>query len=182
MEWDGVGRRVGRLWGRLERIGFVFMVPKLKDGRLTPSAFTTFHLVTQCRANGLSLLLLHIAKYEGRSHSPKSCVWVITRLDISDFNGQHQLLLWGAMNQDALAQEFRNEQAVRRTAFMLEAKRRRIRADLQQLIRHLSLFMPLQESHRSPQEQNALLRSAVERLDDQAFAELLQQILAEQSR
>jgi len=84
------------------------------------------------------------------------------------------------MNQDALAREFRQERAVRRAAFMLEAKRRRIRADLQQLISHLNLLMPAQ-GQRSNQEQQAMLKSAVERLDDEAFAALLQQVLAERS-
>ncbi|NEO85987.1 MAG: hypothetical protein F6J87_17285 [Spirulina sp. SIO3F2] len=86
------------------------------------------------------------------------------------------------MNQDVLAREFRQERAVRRAAFMLEAKRRRIREDLQQLITHLNLLMPAHEARRSSEEQQAVLQSAVRRLDDEAFAALLQQVLAERAQ
>ncbi|MGB0564383.1 MAG: hypothetical protein ACPGVO_21675 [Spirulinaceae cyanobacterium] len=84
------------------------------------------------------------------------------------------------MNQDPLAREFRQERAVRRATLMLEAKRRRIRADLQQLVGHLSLLMPPRQAPHALGDQQEILESALGRLDDDAFSQLLQQILAEQ--
>ncbi|MEM8641911.1 MAG: hypothetical protein AAGG51_24305 [Cyanobacteria bacterium P01_G01_bin.54] len=85
------------------------------------------------------------------------------------------------MTQDPLAREFRQERAVRRATFLLEAKRRRIRADLQQLVGHLSLLMPPRRADQTLDEQQDILESALGRLNDDAFSQLLQQILAEQS-
>lgn len=84
------------------------------------------------------------------------------------------------MNQEPLAREFRQERAIRRATFMLEAKRRRIRSDLKQLIRHLDLLMPNPKTNSAAAKEQSILKAALGRLDDEAFAQLLQEILAEQ--
>lgn len=79
---------------------------------------------------------------------------------------------------DALLTEFRRERSVRRTVTVLEAKRKRIRQELRQLIQHLALLIPA-EPLVADRPQSDLLQEAAKRLGDEAFAELLLQILQE---
>jgi hypothetical protein len=80
---------------------------------------------------------------------------------------------------DALLNEFRRERSIRRTVTVLEAKRKRIRQELQQLVRHIALLVPAAESKSVNQSQSDLLAEAAKRLGDEAFAQLLLQILQE---
>lgn len=81
-------------------------------------------------------------------------------------------------SEEVLAREFRRERAVRRTLTVLATKRDRIRDELEQLIRHLSLLVPseLVERPSNQSEQNAI-EEAVERLGDEEFAQLLLHVL-----
>lgn len=76
---------------------------------------------------------------------------------------------------DALAAELRRERSIRRTVKLLEAKREQIREDLKQLVNHFSLLVPNKQAMNDPQ----LLQDAVQRLGDETFAQLLNQILQE---
>ncbi|MDJ0718970.1 MAG: hypothetical protein QNJ54_32885 [Prochloraceae cyanobacterium] len=81
---------------------------------------------------------------------------------------------------DPLLTEFRRERSIRRTVKVLEAKRKRIRDELEQLIAHAAMLIPLEKSSISANQTNSdLLQEAVERMGDDAFAQLLLQILRE---
>ena len=83
---------------------------------------------------------------------------------------------------DALSTEFRRERSIRRAVIVLEAKRKHVREELQQLIQHISLLIPLARvSATTPNSQAELLQDALERLGDEAFAQLLLQILQDYS-
>jgi hypothetical protein len=77
---------------------------------------------------------------------------------------------------DELLTELRRERSIRRTVTVLETKRKRIREELQQLVQHITLLVPATErfSHDS---HHSLLEDAISRLGDDAFAELLLQIV-----
>lgn len=75
-----------------------------------------------------------------------------------------------------LADEFRRERSIRRAVTVLETKRRRIRDDIEQLISQISLLMPPSSSDR---ETCAVLEDAAGRLGDEAFVQLLLQVLQE---
>ncbi len=76
---------------------------------------------------------------------------------------------------DALAVELRRERSIRRTLKLLEVKRNQMRADLRQFVTHLTLLLPNKPVKSDPK----LLTEAIERLGDDAFAQLLTQILQE---
>jgi hypothetical protein len=79
---------------------------------------------------------------------------------------------------DALLREFRRERSIRRAVTVLEAKRKHIREELEQLIQHITLLIPLASvSPTTPNSRAELLQDALERLGDDAFAQLLLQIL-----
>lgn len=79
--------------------------------------------------------------------------------------------------QDVLAGEFHQERYIRRTLAVLQAKRKRIRDELQQLVTHLNLLVPLAKNHSLDDNRNDLLKEAAKRLDDEAFAQLLLQAI-----
>lgn len=79
--------------------------------------------------------------------------------------------------QNALSTEFNRERSVRRTATVLEAKRVRIRDELQQLVRHMALLVPA--GTQTAESYAALLQDAAERIGDDAFTQLLLQVLQE---
>lgn len=82
--------------------------------------------------------------------------------------------------QDELTLEFRRERSVRRAAAILEGKRRRIRADLKQLLAHISLLIPAAELQGDRDTAKlTLLEDAAERLRDENFSQLLLEILRE---
>ena len=79
--------------------------------------------------------------------------------------------------ENALSSEFRRERSVRRTATLLEAKRLRIHDELQHLVRHLALLVPA--GTQTSESYAALLQDAAERIGDDAFTQLLLQVLQE---
>jgi hypothetical protein len=81
--------------------------------------------------------------------------------------------------QDVLTGEFYKERYIRRTLAVLQAKRKRIRDELQQLVTHLNLLVPLAKNYSLEDNRADLLEEAAKRLDDDAFAQLLIQIVNE---
>ncbi|MGK7926883.1 MAG: hypothetical protein AB4290_16850 [Spirulina sp.] len=81
--------------------------------------------------------------------------------------------------RDELALEFRRERSVRRVAAILEGKRRRIRADLKQLLAHIFLLIPTSELTGDRNSKLILLEDAAERLRDETFSQLLLELLRE---
>ncbi len=79
---------------------------------------------------------------------------------------------------DSLSVELRRERSIRRMIKLLEAKRKRIREELEQLINHIALLVPNRSTTQS-QSQSELLLDAVSRLGDEAFAELLIELMEE---
>ena len=80
--------------------------------------------------------------------------------------------------QDVLLAEFRRERSIRRTVKVLESKRKHIREELQQLIMHIALLVPMTGVSQTPTDFHLdLLKEAVERLGDDAFTQLLMQLL-----
>lgn len=70
------------------------------------------------------------------------------------------------------------ECSISRAAKVLDAKRQRIREELEQLIYHIALLVPLAgDGNSSTEFYCQLLQDAVERLGDRAFAQLLLQVL-----
>lgn len=84
-------------------------------------------------------------------------------------------------NQDNLLEvEFNRERSVRRTLTVLQTKRKRIRDELQQLVNHLNLLIPITGNATKTNDPNSrLIEEAIERLGDDAFGALLRQILQE---
>jgi hypothetical protein len=78
--------------------------------------------------------------------------------------------------RDKLLMAFQTERAIRRVAQLLQDKRSRIRDDLQQLVDHLSLFVP--PTSTSDRATNIeILLEAAHRLNDEVFTELLVEII-----
>ena len=72
------------------------------------------------------------------------------------------------------------ELSIRRTVRVLKAKRSRIRDDLNQLVTHLSLLVPRSKEHGSLRQSSAeIILEALERLDDDAFTQLLTQVMSQ---
>jgi hypothetical protein len=81
---------------------------------------------------------------------------------------------------DLLAKEFQRERSIRRTAQVLSAKRESIHKDLHQLIAHLTLLLPSAQLSQKGNDSNYdLLQAALDRLGDDAFAQLILQVLQE---
>jgi hypothetical protein len=72
-----------------------------------------------------------------------------------------------------LIKEFTRERSIRRILRVLIAKRSRINDDLNQLVTHLGLLVPLNQN----QGDNDILSEALNRLDNDGFSELLKQII-----
>lgn len=81
--------------------------------------------------------------------------------------------------ESTLSLEFRRERAVRRTMTVLETKRKRMRDDLDQLIAHLAMLVPAELISSADASQAAILEDAAFRLGDDAFAQLILQLLQE---
>ncbi|MDJ0728230.1 MAG: hypothetical protein QNJ38_24315 [Prochloraceae cyanobacterium] len=77
--------------------------------------------------------------------------------------------------QDPLEREFRHEKHIRRAVMLLETKRKRMRQELKQFLVHVNFLIPKTE-YRSEEE---FVRDAIDRLGDDAFAQLLIQTLQE---
>lgn len=81
-------------------------------------------------------------------------------------------------HRDATFIAFQRECSVRRTSRLLEAKRKRIREDLQDLVRHLGLLVPAVGLEMNA-SQKEVLAEALGRLEDDTFAQLVLQITQE---
>lgn len=85
--------------------------------------------------------------------------------------------------RDLLTKQFERERSIRRTTQVLKVKREAIRKDIQQLISHLTLLLPSAHFTRGDNDSNLdLLQSALDRLGDDAFAQLIMQVLQEVTR
>ncbi len=81
---------------------------------------------------------------------------------------------------DLLSKEFKRERFIRRTAQVLAVKRESIHKDLKQLIAHLTLLLPSAQIAQEGSDSNYdLLQSALDRLGDDTFAQLILQLLQE---
>jgi hypothetical protein len=81
---------------------------------------------------------------------------------------------------DEFLSKFERERSIRRTVTLLEAKRKRFREELQQLVSHLTWLIPLKSVPSSARTFHTdLLAEAVEQLGDEAFTQLLLQVLQE---
>ncbi len=80
--------------------------------------------------------------------------------------------------RDGLSVELEKERSVRRTVRLLQAKRARIREELERLITHLGLLVasPQNTANDYPSKSDILLE-AVSRIEDDVFTELLVQII-----
>lgn len=79
-----------------------------------------------------------------------------------------------------LGTEFCKERSIRRTVKVVEAKRKRIREELEQLILHLALLVPVAGANtHSLDSSSDLLLEALNRIEDDAFTQLLLQVLQE---
>lgn len=81
--------------------------------------------------------------------------------------------------KDALWSELETERSIRRAASLLQAKRARIRDDLDCSIAHLALLLPQSPRTATEGASSDLLIEAARRLDDDIFTELLMQIIEE---
>ncbi|MBO9998822.1 MAG: hypothetical protein J7641_07395 [Cyanobacteria bacterium SID2] len=77
-------------------------------------------------------------------------------------------------DRQALATAFRRECSTRRTLNVLEIKRQRIRDDLRQMLRHMSLVVPSIGNGDTPSD---VLDEALARLGDPTFAEFLRHLI-----
>ena len=73
-----------------------------------------------------------------------------------------------------LIDEFTRERSIRRILRVLKAKRTRIDENLNQLVTHLGLLVPMSQQ----QEDHGILLEAISRLDDDRFVLLLKEIIA----
>lgn len=85
-------------------------------------------------------------------------------------------------DRDALLAELEKERSIRRTVKLLHAKRSRIIEDLDRLISHLSLLIPLPDkSLEASQPKSDILIEAAKRIKDPIFTDLLIKIIQEKS-
>ena len=82
-------------------------------------------------------------------------------------------------SKDAIATAFRWECSTRRAARILELKRQRILDDLQQTLEHMALIVPSPNGGDRTGLPTEVLQDALERLEDDAFAEFVMQMLQE---
>ncbi|MBE9115435.1 hypothetical protein IQ249_05925 [Lusitaniella coriacea LEGE 07157] len=82
-------------------------------------------------------------------------------------------------DEHELSREFRQERSVRRVVDVIETKRKRIRDDLEQLICHISLLVPCTGANCFSEQTYGAIEDAAHRLGDDAFAQLLLQVLQE---
>ncbi|NET33982.1 MAG: hypothetical protein F6K19_18490 [Cyanothece sp. SIO1E1] len=77
------------------------------------------------------------------------------------------------------AADFRKECSVRRTARVLELKKKSIQDELEQLLKHMALLVPSMETigQSAADGRAQLLEEALERLGDQAFTDLVLQVM-----
>lgn len=84
----------------------------------------------------------------------------------------------GDRQESDITDAFRRECSVRRALDVLSVKHRRMEADLQQFVQHLKLLVPgIEISPDSRLSEFEILEEALERLNDDAFSDLLLRIL-----
>ena len=84
----------------------------------------------------------------------------------------------GDRQESDITDAFRRECSVRRALDVLSVKHRRMEADLQQFVHHLKLLVPgIELSPDSRLSEFEILEEALERLNDDAFSDLLLRIL-----
>ncbi len=79
-----------------------------------------------------------------------------------------------------LSREFHRERSIRRTLTVLEAKRKSVSNDLERLIRHIKFLLPSTTSsatHSNSHQDLEVLKEALERMGDDAFAQLMLALL-----
>lgn len=79
--------------------------------------------------------------------------------------------------KDVLCVEFRQEIPIRRTITVLQGKRKRIRAELQQMIEHMAFLVPSAKAGHATETDREVLEKALGRLGDDTFAQLVLQIM-----
>lgn len=85
-------------------------------------------------------------------------------------------------DRDALLAELEKERSIRRTVRLLHAKRSRIMEDLDRLVSHLSLLVPLPDkSLEGSKPKSDILIEAAKRIEDPIFTDLLIKIIQEKS-
>lgn len=75
-----------------------------------------------------------------------------------------------------LSREFHRERSIRRTLTVLEAKSKSVNNDLERLIRHLKFLLPSTANNSKQSNSHPdleLLKAALERMEDDAFAQLM---------
>ena len=72
-----------------------------------------------------------------------------------------------------LIREFARERSIRRVLRVLKAKRTRVDEDLNQLVAHLGLLVPLSQK----QGDKSILLEALGRLENDAFTQLLMEVI-----
>ena len=85
--------------------------------------------------------------------------------------------MFNSAESGKLIKEFNHERSIRRTVKLLENKHKRIKDDLEQLISHISLLVPIAGLSASDPRYNDLLIDAITRLENEPFAQLLLQLI-----
>jgi len=80
-------------------------------------------------------------------------------------------------NRDVLCAELNRELPIRRTMTVLQNKRQRVREDLEQLLAHLAFLVPAPAGCDRAATDREVLEAALDRLGDDAFAQLVRQIV-----
>lgn len=84
----------------------------------------------------------------------------------------------GDRQESNVTDAFRRECSVRRALEVLSVKHRRMEADLQQFVHHLKLLVPgIELAPGERLSEVEILEEALERLNDDAFSDLLLRIL-----
>ena len=82
--------------------------------------------------------------------------------------------------KNELLVEFAKERSIRRTVRVLKAKRERLTTEINQLLTHLSLLLPCSEQSGNLRKSSSeIILEALERLDDDVFAQLLVEAIGE---
>ena len=80
--------------------------------------------------------------------------------------------------KDELLVEFARERSIRRTVRVLQAKRSRLKKELNQLLIHLSLLVPGSKEYGNLRESSSeIILEALARLDDDLFTQLLTEVM-----
>lgn len=85
--------------------------------------------------------------------------------------------------KETLVVQFHQEIPIRRVASLLAGKRKRIRDDILQLVQHIGFLVPPRTGATGPgQFDPAVMEKALGRLGDDAFAQLVLEIMREETQ